>query len=297
MTAPLHVLSLSGGKDSAACALFLRERGIEHVRVFMDTGWEHPDLYAHLDYLEEKLGPIIRLRSTVDIPAEYEDSVRNFEARLGVEYSPMVRWCVRKAMFPSRMVRWCTQELKVKPFLAWANAQNDDIVNIVGIRAEESTARADLPEMDSMPGADHIQVWRPLIKWTEHDVINIHTRHGVRPCPLYLRGAGRVGCWPCVMASKAELRMLAEDDARVGVMRDLERFVSELVAQRRPDSRHSPGWYQARMPEADGTYPCWPIDRVLEWSRTTHGGRQFELFGSTSRDAGCTRWGLCEMKV
>lgn len=293
----IHVLSLSGGKDSAACALFLRERGIEHVRVFMDTGWEHPSLYAHLDYLEDRLGPIIRLRSNVDVPAECEHRVRNFEERLGVEYSPMVRWCVRKAMFPSRMMRWCTQELKVKPFLRWVNEQDDDIVNVVGIRAEESAARGDLPEMDSMPGADHVQVWRPLIKWTERDVIEIHTRHGLRPCPLYLRGAGRVGCWPCVMGSKAELRMLADDDVRVSIMRDLEAYVGELVEQRRPDSLKSPGWYQARTPEPDGSYPCWPIDRVLEWSKTTRGGRQFELFGASSRESGCARWGLCEVKA
>ena len=58
----MHVLSISGGKDSVAAALYLRETGIEHVRVFMDTGWEHPDLYAHLDYLEGELGPIIRLQ-------------------------------------------------------------------------------------------------------------------------------------------------------------------------------------------------------------------------------------------
>lgn len=292
----IHVLSMSGGKDSAAAALYLRERGIDHVRVFMDTGWEHADLYAHLDYLERELGPIIRLRSDIDIPEGCEDVVRDLEARLGVDASPMVRWCVKKAMFPSRMIRWCTQELKVKPFLAWANAQEDDIVNIVGIRAEESQARAALPEHDILPGAAHVQVWRPIIRWTESDVIDAHRRHALRPCPLYLKGASRVGCWPCVMASKAELRMLADDDARVGVMRDLEQYVSQLVAERRPDSLQSPRWYQARVPDAGGAYPCWPIDRVLQWSRTTHGGRQFELFGASSRDAGCTRWGLCEVQ-
>jgi len=37
----ITVLSLSGGKDSTAAALWLREQGIPHVRLFMDTGWEH----------------------------------------------------------------------------------------------------------------------------------------------------------------------------------------------------------------------------------------------------------------
>lgn len=34
------VASVSGGKDSGAMSLYLTELGIEHDRVFMDTGWE-----------------------------------------------------------------------------------------------------------------------------------------------------------------------------------------------------------------------------------------------------------------
>ena len=40
----------------------------------------------------------------------------------------------------------------------------------------------------------------------------------------------------------------------------------------------------------------WPIDRVVEWSRTTRGGKkedkQIELFAGMND--GCMRWGLCE---
>jgi hypothetical protein len=46
------VASISGGKDSAAMSLHLRERGIEHRRVFMDTGWEAGETY---DYLRGEL--------------------------------------------------------------------------------------------------------------------------------------------------------------------------------------------------------------------------------------------------
>ena len=54
------IVSVSGGKDSVATALHLLELGHEFDMVFMDTGWEHPDLYAHLDYLERVLGRIHR---------------------------------------------------------------------------------------------------------------------------------------------------------------------------------------------------------------------------------------------
>jgi 3'-phosphoadenosine 5'-phosphosulfate sulfotransferase (PAPS reductase)/FAD synthetase len=292
----LHVLSLSGGKDSTAAALWLREQGIQHVRLFMDTGWEHASLYEHLDYLEEQLGPIIRIKSEIGVPEGYAADVAALEDRIG-RPSPMIRWTVKKAMFPSRVRRWCTQELKVRPFLRWVDEQDADVVNVVGIRAEESLARSGLPEREAMPGAEHIEVWRPLIRWTEQDVIDIHSRHAVRPCKLYLEGASRVGCWPCIMARKSELRMLGEDDVRVSVIRDLEALVARVVQDRKHMHDNPPTFYQARAPSESGTYPCVPIDKVLQWARTSLGGRQFELFAASPREAGCTRWGLCDTSL
>jgi hypothetical protein len=35
-----------------------------------------------------------------------------------------------------------------------------------------------------------------------------------------------------------------------------------------------------------------PIADVVEWSRTSYGGKQFEMFASETE--GCVRWGLCE---
>ena len=60
------VASVSGGKDSAALSLFLSEQGIQHRRVFMDTGWEHPLTYEYLrGPLTDKLGPIEEIRAVV----------------------------------------------------------------------------------------------------------------------------------------------------------------------------------------------------------------------------------------
>ena len=42
---------------------------------------------------------------------------------------------------------------------------------------------------------------------------------------------------------------------------------------------------------------CWPIDKVVSWAKTEHGGRQMMLLDAameSSEDAGCMRWGLCE---
>ena len=57
-----HVISVSGGKDSAATLLLALERcPKEHVvPIFCDTGNEHDEVHAYLNYLERALGIKIR---------------------------------------------------------------------------------------------------------------------------------------------------------------------------------------------------------------------------------------------
>lgn len=279
--------------------LYLREQGIEHTRVFMDTGWEHPDLYAHLDYLETVLGPIERICPRIpDLPPELVPEVEAIERLVGVSPSAFVRWIVKKGMFPSRVRRFCTQELKVRPFLRWVDALDADIVNTVGIRAEESAARARLPERELMPGAEHIEVWRPLLRWTEAQVIEIHQRHNVLPCPLYLTGSTRVGCWPCIQSNKRELAQLRDDDNRLQAIRLLEGLVGRLAtarAHKRGETLDNPPtMYQAQRAGIDGRRRCVPIDSVMEWAGTEYGGRQLSIDVSWGRESGCVRWGMCE---
>lgn len=278
------VASVSGGKDSAAMSLYLTELGIEHDRVFMDTGWEHPATYEYLrGPLTEKLGPIIETRSK-----KYPDG--------------MVQLVVKKGLFASRMQRFCTQELKVFPmrdYIRSVQDAGDDVLNTVGIRAGESEARSKMPEWEWTDTMD-CEVWRPLIRWSEQDVIDIHTRHGLRPNPLYLKGAERVGCWPCVFARKSEIRFMAENNPeRIDFIRDLEAKVAQRPAERYAEKNETfeslgyvrPAFFQDKT--GGGGRP-WPIDEVVAWSKTSRGGRQFELFTADEKDAGCMRWGLCE---
>ncbi len=274
------VASISGGKDSAAMSLYLTELGIEHDRVFMDTGWEHDLTYAYLrGPLTEKLGPITWL-----------EPKRKMEELV-----------LHKGMFPSRMQRFCTQLLKVDPMKRHIRSIQDtdgDVVNAVGVRAAESEARSKMAEWEWQNVMD-CEVWRPLIRWSEQDVIDIHKRHGLAPNPLYLKGAERVGCWPCVFARKEEIRFIADaDPERIDRIRELEGLVT-LKAKERNEARgdtlkNNPSWFQARN---GGTGECWPIDTVVQWSKTSRGGKQFELFAAGERDAGCMRWGLCETNV
>ena len=278
------VASISGGKDSAAMSLYLTELGIDHDRVFMDTGWEHEGTYAYLrGPLTEKLGPIKEI--------------------VNVKYpNGMVDLVIKKGMFASRMQRFCTQELKVFPMrnhIRSIQDAGDEVLNTVGIRRAESEARSKMPEWEWNDTMD-CEVWRPLIHWSEQDVIDIHKRHGLSPNPLYLKGAERVGCWPCVFARKSEIRFLAENEPeRIDFIRDLEEKVAQRASERyaaKGETFESLGFVRPAFfqEKTGGSGRPWPIDEAVKWAKTARGGKQFELFAASESDAGCMRWGLCE---
>jgi 3'-phosphoadenosine 5'-phosphosulfate sulfotransferase (PAPS reductase)/FAD synthetase len=304
---PKVIVSVSGGKDSTATCLYLQDLGIPFDPIFMDVGWDNLATYAYLrEELPRIIGSIKWLRQEVPLVAGYETQTLEIEAMLGISPSAMVRTCVYKGVFPSRVMRWCTEQLKVVPAIQYFAANKSDdvvIVNAIGVRRAESRARSQLTEFEWSAAHGGVLVWRPLIDWTEDQVIEIHRRHGVKPNPNYLNGASRVGCWPCIFARKDEIRRIAETDPnRIEAMRRLEAVVVQRARDRRLRAGKTPmtdpSWFQNPMPEKkeDGTRDgsCWPIDRVVSWSKTARGGRQFELFTLPDSEAGCFRWGMCE---
>lgn len=281
-----RVVSVSGGKDSAATVLALREAGLEaHHCVFADTGWEAPETYEYLGTMERVLGIKI---DRVGVPGGMRAKIR---ARAG---------------FPARMQRWCTRELKIDPITEFcdrvAEAAQIDVVQVVGIRAEESAARAQMKTFERDDSRD-VYVWRPIMEWAIADVLAIHHRHGLPVNPLYKRGHNRVGCWPCIFASKDEIRLWAQHDP--GSVAEVAALESECERERERRNAETPGrythsvasYFQSREAStgADGRRVYLPVhvDRVVEWSRTARGGSQMRLILQES-DGGCFRWGLCE---
>ena len=117
-----HVLGLSGGRDSAALAVHMRqtypELDIDYF--FTDTGKELPEVYEFLVKLEGFLGkPILRLNPD-----------RDFDFWLK-QYNNFL---------PSAQTRWCTRQLKLRPFEQWVKPMLDDgdtVYSYVAIRADE----------------------------------------------------------------------------------------------------------------------------------------------------------------
>ena len=117
-----HVLGLSGGRDSAALAIFMRQNHpeLEIEYFFTDTGKELPEVYEFLVKLEGFLGkPILRLNPD-----------RDFDFWLK-QYNDFL---------PSPQTRWCTRQLKLRPFEQWVRPMLDEghrVYSYVAIRADE----------------------------------------------------------------------------------------------------------------------------------------------------------------
>jgi hypothetical protein len=130
-----HVLGLSGGKDSAALAIYMRqnypELDIEYF--FTDTGKELPEVYEFLGKLEGFLGqPILRLNPN-----------RDFDYWLK-QYNNFL---------PSAQTRWCTRQLKLKPFEDWVKpflAEGYTVHSYVAIRADEPYREGYNAKQDSL---------------------------------------------------------------------------------------------------------------------------------------------------
>lgn len=274
------IVSVSGGKDSTAAMLALRDAGLPFRAVFADTGWEAPETYAYLDTLRARLG------ITIDV--------------VGVEGGMRAK-IVRRAGFPARKQRWCTRELKIEPLRAYHDAVERETgietVCVVGERAGESEARAKKVALEDEPAGDRKWggwIWRPLLRWSVEDVVAIHVRHGMPMNPLYHRGHNRVGCYPCIYATKEDLRLVAAHaPQRIDEIRELERKTTELRAARNAETPGRYKWergtyFQHRLAD-DG---CMPIDDAVAWSRTARGGRQLPMF-EEAPTGGCMSW-ACE---
>ncbi len=122
MTGTRHVLGLSGGRDSAALAVFMRQRHpeIEVEYFFTDTGKELPEVYNYLTRLEGYLGrSILRLNPDRD----FDYWLKSY-----------------KSYLPSPQSRWCTRQLKLRPFEKWVNQfieADETVISYVAIRSDE----------------------------------------------------------------------------------------------------------------------------------------------------------------
>lgn len=185
-----HVLGISGGKDSAALAVFMRLRHpeLDLQYYFTDTGKELPEVYEFLGSLEGFLGkPILRLNSQ-----------RDFDFWLR-EYGNFL---------PSPRTRWCTRQLKLVPFRNWIKPwleAGDRVHSYVAIRADESHREG----YDS--GHEALTIHLPFREaLVDHaGVLELLKGAGVG-LPKYYSWRSRSGCTFCFYQQKIEWVRLRE---------------------------------------------------------------------------------------
>lgn len=142
-TGRAHVLGLSGGKDSTALAVLMRERHPEIPMTYIctPTGDELPEMTAHWEKLERMLGrPIYHL-----VNRDSEGHVVTLH-RLIDTFNAL----------PNFRMRGCTRMLKIQPTEAFMRRLGDAVM-YVGLRADE-------PEREGL-FAEGIEVRFPLREW------------------------------------------------------------------------------------------------------------------------------------
>ncbi|RST18876.1 phosphoadenosine phosphosulfate reductase [Streptomyces sp. WAC05374] len=171
-----HVLGISGGKDSSALAVYMRNRVPEMEYFFCDTGAELPETYEYLNRLEAALGKsIVRLNADRDFDHWME---------------------VYQGTLPSPQMRWCTKNLKIKPLEDWVG--DDKVISYVAIRADENR----IGYVSTKPNIDAVFPFRE--DGIDKDgVMRILNEAGIG-LPDYYEWRTRSGCYFCFFQRKHE---------------------------------------------------------------------------------------------
>lgn len=185
-----HVLGISGGKDSAALAVYMRDNypELDIDYFFTDTGKELPEVYSFLSKLEGYLGkPILRINPN-----------RDFDF-----------WLMQHNNFlPSAQARWCTICMKLKPFEEWVGKFIKDgytVYSYVAIRSDEEFREGyqsrDENLIIKMPFRENGIDRKSVIDILEYSGLGL---------PDYYKWRSRSGCTFCFFQRKIEWVHLLE---------------------------------------------------------------------------------------
>lgn len=315
----MHVGSLSGGKDSAATAILaLEEIPREWLRfIFCDTGNEHESTYEWLAYMARHLGiEIVTLRANF---AEQIARQRTYilekwpgkgvpladceraAAAMVPTGNPFLDLCIWKGRFPSRRAQFCTEQLKTIPATEYQLGLIDDglcdaVWSWQGVRIDESLARYNrLACPANLAFSKFFDVrgggifnYRPILRWSTEDVFEAHRIAGLQPNPLYLQGMTRVGCMPCINASKDEVLEISKRfPGHIERVEMWELMVS--MASKRQEASFFPDPIRNAHQNRRG------IRNYVEWSKTQRGGQLMDWIKVYEEPKACeSAYGLCE---
>lgn len=199
-----HIVSVSGGKDSAALAVYMRQAypEIPAEYVFCDTGCELPETYEYLERLENVLDQeIIRLSALDTLKVGRKPGRTAFDIWLNEVYG---------GFLPNPKTRWCTRVLKIKPFEDYVG--EDIAYSYIGIRADE---KRDGYKAKKPPVISHQPNIRAVYPFKDDGLtladIRLLLENSGLGLPDYYRWRSRSGCYFCFYQQIGEWQRLREE--------------------------------------------------------------------------------------
>ena len=216
------IVNISGGKDSIYMLGLLRQMypNVRMIAIMADTGFEHVN------------------------PISAEEFARQRCADMGVEFhtcknpnKTYLEMVEKRGMFPSSATRQCTSDLKRGPIQTWIRravksgmVTEKYIINCMGLRAQESPARAKQPRYKKnvalSKAGRHVYDWLPIHAASLADVLQWHWKNNVPLHPVYVpeyhadkqvnsefKGyLRRLSCRVCIFSTKADLHAIYQRD-------------------------------------------------------------------------------------
>lgn len=286
-----HIVGFSGGIDSQACALWVRQRFPADDIILMNSQAGRNESAVNVEFVEwysANVFPVVVVTPLIiDLGTRGTKEGATKDRRqefIDDDELTFDRLAYIKGRFPSRKIQFCTEHLKMAPQRRWIEknliANGIDFERYSGVRRDESEKRKDTPERQ---WDDYYDCWLncPLATWTKQQCFDFCREDGERTNPLYEMGFSRVGCAPCINSGKDDIRLWsAREPAMIDKVRAWEASVGRAFFP----------------PVVPGLQINW-IDEVVAWAKTARGGRQ-PLLAFEEADAAngtcSSKYGLCE---
>ncbi len=219
----LILLNTSGGKDSSVMAWVV-------TRMAEAQGVKDRLVLGHATFREEWTGTI----AVVKLQAE----------QLGLPFHVVERgeglldYVRRRKMWPSSKARYCTSDFKRAPIdklitkLAPGLERRMKVLNVMGIRAEESPARAKKVPFKvnerRTNGRRHVDDWLPILSLKKEEVWTTIHENRIPQHWAYAIGMPRLSCRFCIFAPKAALVLAGKQEENIEMLREYVTVEKEI---------------------------------------------------------------------
>jgi 3'-phosphoadenosine 5'-phosphosulfate sulfotransferase (PAPS reductase)/FAD synthetase len=282
-----HIVGFSGGIDSQATARWVLNRYPAEDVILLNSdagGNEHPITTEFIERYSKNVHPVVVVTPLIKDLGSRCLAGEGLERRQRYAEDDALtfdRLAEIKGRFPSSKMQFCTEHLKLKPQHRWIKEHVIDkgftLSRYAGIRRQESKRRSNKQavEWDDFYGRP---LYHPIVDWTKQMCFDYCRHHGEDVNPLYAMGFKRVGCAPCVNSNKADILEWAT------------RFPQMIDKVRGWEQRTGKTFFAPCVPGLEMNF----VDQVVDWSKTSRGGKQYSLLVLQEPAACDSDYGLCE---